>query len=171
MSLSFQQCTTAHLDVLLELSKVTFTETYASQNDPEDFKSYMDKAFTRKQTEKELQSGLSFFYLAYDNGEPAGYFKLNLAGAQTDINDPGSMELERIYLLRSSQGKKLGNDLIRKAIEVSREQNVSHMWLGVWDKNTRAIAFYERNGFVKFGEHPFVIGKDKQTDWLMKITL
>ncbi|RNL84501.1 GNAT family N-acetyltransferase [Sinomicrobium pectinilyticum] len=171
MSLSFKKCTTAHLDVLLKLSKITFTETYAAQNDPEDFKSYMEKAFARELVQKELQNGLSFFYLAYDDGEPVGYFKLNPAGAQTDINEPGTMELERIYLLRSAQGKKLGNDLIRKAIEISREQNAAYMWLGVWDQNTRAIAFYERNGFVKFGEHPFVIGEAKQTDWLMKIPL
>lgn len=169
MPLFFKQCTIEDLNVLLDISRVTFKDTYASQNDPEDFKNYMEEAFASDRIMQELSNGASLFYLAYADDEPVGYFKLNTEGGQTDINEPGSVELERIYLLKSYQGKQLGKELVRKALEVSKGLNASYLWLGVWNKNTRAIAFYEKNGFVKFGEHPFVIGQDKQTDWLMRM--
>ncbi|MBC9798052.1 GNAT family N-acetyltransferase [Sinomicrobium sp. FJxs] len=169
MPLSFKRCTKEDIDVLLDISRETFTDTYATQNNPEDFKAYMEEFFARDRLIQELGSEAILFYLAYANGKPAGYFKLNRAGAQTDINEPGSLELERIYLLKTYQGRELGRDLIQKAIEICRDQKASYLWLGVWDQNARAIRFYEKNGFVKFGEHPFFIGRDKQNDWLMKI--
>ncbi|UGU14862.1 GNAT family N-acetyltransferase [Sinomicrobium kalidii] len=171
MPFVFKQCTTEDLDTLLDISKVTFIDTYVAHNNPEDFQSYMEKAFARERITEELRSDTSLYYLACADQKPVGYFKLNREGAQTDINDAGSVELERIYLLKSHQDKQLGNALIQKAIEVSRELKASYLWLGVWDQNARAIAFYEKNGFVKFGQHPFMMGDDEQTDWLMKMEL
>jgi ribosomal protein S18 acetylase RimI-like enzyme len=57
---------------------------------------------------------------------------------------------------------------IRKMAGVKKK---AYIWLGVWEHNTAAIRFYERLGFEKFAMHPYYIGKDRQTDWLMKMNL
>ncbi|GJH39565.1 hypothetical protein RCZ04_01150 [Capnocytophaga sp. HP1101] len=81
------------------------------------------------------------------------------------------MEIERIYVLKSFHGSGVGQELYQKAITVAREQAVQYVWLGVWEQNPRAIRFYEKNGFVPFDKHVFVLGNDPQTDILMKKTL
>ena len=72
---------------------------------------------------------------------------------------------------RHFQGKQIGKAMLYKAIAIARSKKASFLWLGVWKKNKEAIKFYERYGFKKFMTHPYLIGKDKQTDWLMKLVL
>ena len=81
------------------------------------------------------------------------------------------MELERFYILNEFQGLQIGQSVLQKVLKIAEEKGVAFLWLGVWDKNSRAIRFYERHGFKKFGSHPYYLGKDKQTDYLMKIDL
>ena len=80
-------------------------------------------------------------------------------------------EIERIYVLKAFLGQKIGQILFNKAIEIGREKNLEYVWLGVWEENHRAIKFYKKNGFEIFGKHDFVLGKDVQTDLLMKMKI
>ena len=110
----------------------------------------------------------SAFYFAKMEGKVIGYIKLNWGKAQTDLKDSNGLEIERIYIIKEFRGKKIGQILFNKALQLTCENNFDHLWLGVWEKNTGAIKFYERNGMVKFGTHPFMLGEDLQTDHLMK---
>ncbi|SHI51968.1 GNAT family N-acetyltransferase [Pseudozobellia thermophila] len=168
MSLSLKKCTDADLDTLAFVSRKTFVDAFEALNDPEDFKQYVDKAFSKAQLASELANSHSFFFLAYKDNELVGYLKLNESMAQTDVRDGKSMELERIYVLRAFQGQKIGEWLIDEVKGMARERHKDFLWLGVWEKNTQAIKFYERQGFSKFGTHPYFIGNDEQTDWLMR---
>ncbi|MNE41268.1 Protease synthase and sporulation negative regulatory protein PAI 1 [compost metagenome] len=78
------------------------------------------------------------------------------------------MEIERIYVLRAFHGKKVGQILYEKALQIAEVLGLSFIWLGVWEKNLRAIQFYEKNGFVAFDKHIFKLGDDEQTDIMMK---
>ena len=168
--MELRKCTSFDLEVLLWISKETFVDTFEKDNDPNDFQQYVESAFTKKKIEEELQNQDSDFYFIYVEQELAGYFKLNRAKAQTDVNDAKSIELERIYVLKAYQGKQIGRWMLEKAIEISKKQNgIQYLWLGVWERNTKAIRFYERNGFSKFDQHSFYIGKDEQIDWLMRL--
>ncbi|MGB5647238.1 MAG: GNAT family N-acetyltransferase, partial [Muriicola sp.] len=80
-------------------------------------------------------------------------------------------ELERIYVLTHYQGQGIGDWIMEQVIRLAKEAEKRFIWLGVWEKNTAAIRFYEKKGFIKFGKHPYYIGKDKQMDWLMKLDL
>ncbi len=100
-----------------------------------------------------------------------GYFKINQGNAQTDIYDENAMELERIYILKNFQGKRLGAWALNKVLEFAKEGGAQYVWLGVWEHNSKAIRFYERHGFKKFGEHPYYIGNDRQNDWLMRFDI
>lgn len=159
------------LSILREISITTFLDTYGAVNTKENMDNYLEKSFSMDQLKQDLQNPLSLFYFARIDNTPVGYIKLNLAGAQTELNDPGSVEIERIYVLKSHQGKKIGRALIEKTLEVAAGRNLNHVWLGVWEKNPKAIEFYKKNGFVASETHTFYLGDDPQNDVIMKRTL
>ena len=171
MKLHLEPCTVADLSVLAELSKSTFKEAFESQNNPDDFKAYINSAFGDKSLLKELQDYNSSFFLVYRDSDLAGYIKLNENGSQSDIRDNNSLEIERIYVLSEFQGQGIGAWMLGQVISMARDKKKYYLWLGVWERNTQAIKFYERLGFYKFGSHPYYIGRDEQTDWLMRLDI
>ncbi|MET7028841.1 GNAT family N-acetyltransferase [Sediminicola luteus] len=168
MELRLQKCELDQLDLLVKLSRKTFIDAFEKDNNPEDFENYLDFAFDPDRIADEVLNADSDFYFVYLNQEVVGYFKLNQLQAQTDIKDENSFELERIYVLNEFQGKQIGRWMLEQVKALAKHKNKTFVWLGVWEHNTKAIAFYEVYGFQKFGTHPYYIGKDKQTDWLMR---
>ena len=159
------------LEILQKLSIETFYTAFAPLNTEENMRFYMDRAFSREQLEKELQEKDSLFLLAQLHEKTAAYLKVNFGHAQTDLQDPEAMEIQRLYVHPDYQNLKLGEQLIRQAITIAREQGLKYLWLGVWEKNLRAIRFYERQGFIQVGQHPFPFGDDLQTDLIMKLDI
>jgi diamine N-acetyltransferase len=119
----------------------------------------------------ELTNKNSEFYFAEFEGQVIGYLKLNFGPSQTELKDEGALEIERIYVLKEFQGKKIGQLLYEKSIEIAKQQGVDYVWLGVWEENPRAINFYKKNGFMEFDKHTFKLGNDEQTDIMMKLHL
>lgn len=171
MELTLQQCSMAHLDQLVLISRNTFSDAFASQNNPNDFEHYLNTALTRETIASELDHPHTSFYFATNNNKTVGFLKINDEKAQTDIFDKTSYELERIYVITGYQGHGIGEWMINQVIHLAQEAKKEYIWLGVWEENTKAIRFYEKKGFIKFGKHPYYIGKDKQMDWLMKLDL
>nr|WP_299343418.1 GNAT family N-acetyltransferase [Allomuricauda sp.] len=169
MTLNLQKCTSKDLEILIKISKETFISAFEKDNNPEDFLSYVNKAFGKDQMEAQLNNPNSHFYFVLDKGTLVGYFKLNEGDAQTELQDEESFELERIYVLDAFQGKSIGTWMLNQAIEIAKSEQKRYLWLGVWEHNPGAIRFYERNGFKKFGTHPYYVGSDKQTDWIMRL--
>ncbi|NCB51229.1 MAG: GNAT family N-acetyltransferase [Clostridia bacterium] len=163
-----RKCTIDDLPVLQDISRSTYKHTFASMNTEDDMNAYLDDAFNTEKLKNELLNEPSFFYFVYADDRLAGYLKLNESDAQTDIHDSSSLELERIYVLGGFQGKGVGRFLMNKAISVASERNKAYIWLGVWEKNESALAFYKKNGFYPMGTHAFVMGNDVQTDYLMR---
>jgi len=171
MNLSYKFCDIKDLPILVEISINTFVSAFEKLNNPEDFKSYMDIAFSKEQLKKELLNKNASFYFVYNDKELVGYFKLNQKEAQTEFFGNISIEIERIYVLDKFQGQQIGKKMLLHIFEIAKKEKASFIWLGVWEKNTAAIRFYERYGFEKFDTHPFYIGNDKQTDLLMRLDL
>ena len=171
MELFLEKCHLDHLDDLVNISRNTFTTAFAHLNDPADFESYLDQAFSKHQIKIELQNPDSSFYFVHCDDQLAGYYKLNQASAQTELQDEESFEIERIYVDQQFQGRKIGRWMITQIIDLAKKEGVKYLWLGVWEVNQDAIRFYQSRGFKKFGEHPYYIGKDKQTDWLMRLDI
>ncbi|EEM41063.1 Protease synthase and sporulation negative regulatory protein PAI 1 [Bacillus thuringiensis IBL 4222] len=132
---------------------------------------YLEKAFNLKQLEKELSNISSQFFFVYFNDEIAGYLKVNIDDAQSEEMGNESLEVERIYIKSSFQKHGLGKYLLNNAIEIAIEHNKKNIWLGVWEKNENAIAFYKKLGFVQAGSHSFYMGDDEQVDLIMIKTL
>jgi len=154
--------------VLLGLSKKTFFDAFARLNNAADMEAYAAKAFTLQKFQNELNNPDSRFYFAVVDDAVAGYLKINLHTAQTDLQDPNALEIERIYVLQEYQGQRIGNKLLDFAIEMAIDKKYNYIWLGVWEHNAGAIRLYESKGFKTFSSHPFVLGKDEQTDLLMR---
>ena len=159
------------LETLRNLSIQTFKETFEEVNTEEDMQKYLLENLSIEKLKSELENPNSEFYFAENNDEILGYLKLNFKDAQTEKVEENYFEIERIYVLKAFLGQKIGQILFDKAIEIGREKNLEYVWLGVWEENHRAIRFYEKNGFEIFGKHDFVLGKDVQTDLLMKLKL
>lgn len=168
MGISLIQCGMADMDELRMLAIRTYYETFAALNTPENMEEYLRRAFAREKLSRELSDKNSMFFLLRADDKPAGYLKVNEAPSQTDVNDPASLEIERIYVSGEFQGEGLGRYLMEHAIRMAAARKKKYVWLGVWEKNEKAIRFYKRNGFCRIGTHSFVMGEDEQTDYIMR---
>lgn len=159
------------LEMLAEIGRKTFIETFADGNNPDDLTDYIRRAFSIDRLRAEMQNSGSSFYFAKTDNEIAGYLKLNVGIAQTENIEGHTLEIERIYVTARTQGAGIGKALFDFALDIAKQAQAEALWLGVWEANPKAIKFYERQGFIPFGEHEFRIGKDIQRDILMRLDL
>ena len=156
------------LPALRKLSIDTFVDTFSKQNNPTDIAAYLNRAFNENQLSLELDNPETCFYFISRGEEILGYLKINTGEAQSDRVLDDALEIERIYVTERSQGKGLGKLLMQFALDQAKTKELTNIWLGVWEKNEKAIAFYRHHGFEVFADHPFKLGGDLQRDLLMK---
>ncbi|SNR92957.1 GNAT family N-acetyltransferase [Flavobacterium sp. ov086] len=166
-----KRITINELAQLQKIGRQTFQETFSDSNSEENMKNYLDEGFSTEKLTAELNNKDSEFYFATLENNVIGYLKVNFGESQTELKDNKALEIERIYVSKDFHGKKVGQLLYDKAIEVARQKNNEYVWLGVWEENLRAINFYTKNGFVEFDKHVFKLGNDEQTDIMMKLKL
>ena len=171
MSIMIRKCTERDLHTLKDVSIKTFDDTFRSKNKPENIDAYLKNTFQISLLEKELKHPSSEFYFILYNSQVAGYLKINTLEAQTEQIGNNALEIERLYLLSSFQKKGLGNQLMEFAFKRARKLNKQAIWLGVWEKNINAIAFYKKYGFKKIDAHSFYMGDEEQVDWIFMTSL
>ena len=161
----------SEISKLQKIGRETFYETFAGDNSEENMKDYLEEKFAIGKLTTELSNPDSEFYFAHIDDQILGYLKVNFGEAQTELKDKEGLEIERIYVLQEFHGLKVGQLLYNKALQIAKDDDLKYIWLGVWEENLRAQNFYKKNGFVAFDKHIFVLGDQKQTDLLMKLTL
>lgn len=159
--------TSEDASLIANMSRQTFYETFATQNTAEDMDKFMTEQFTHDKLIAEVTEPGNIFFLAMDGDSPVGYAKMREGDSYPEFNNKTSIEIARIYATTSSIGKGVGKALMQKCIDTAAAMGRNIIWLGVWEKNQRAIDFYTRWGFQQFGTHVFLLGSDPQTDWLM----
>lgn len=169
MQVSFNPIAAKDIDQLRHIAIKTFKQSYEHLNTQSNFKWYVDKAFATEKLIAEIQNEESFYYFISLADDIVGYLKLNIGKSQTETHGDEYLEIERIYLDEGSQGKGLGKRMIKHAMDKAIALNKTKVWLGVWDHNPKAIAFYERNGFERKGSHIFKFGDQDQIDIIMEI--
>ena len=165
------KCTYEDLDSVILIGRETYYDTFQSMNSTATMEQYLDEAFCSKKIEAELKNPQSSFYFLYDKGSLVAYMKLNLPPAQSDLNEKESLELERIYVRKDYKGSGYGRFLIKKALSFARENRCTYIWLGVWEKNVKAIEFYKKMSFEIFDTHTFQMGDEIQNDYILKMEL
>ena len=169
--MEIRKVTLNDIEQLQQIGRQTFSETFSSSNTEENMTTYLEEGFSNEKLIEELNNESSEFYFALSENELVGYLKINFGQSQTELQDDTALEIERIYVLKEFHGKKVGQVLYEKAIEIAKQKNAHYVWLGVWEENPRAISFYKKNGFVEFDKHIFKLGDDEQTDIMMKLKL
>jgi ribosomal protein S18 acetylase RimI-like enzyme len=156
-----------HVKQLAAFSSQAFYDAYAYANTPEDMQQYMEEHFTEEEIAKEIAAKNTFIFLAVEEEKILGYVKLGTATGPEQLQGKRAIEIERFYVDKKLQSKKIGAALMKFLLDFAKEQGKEIVWLGVWKRNPRAVAFYEREGFRKFGETIFTLGRDLQQDFLM----
>lgn len=170
-NIHIEKVTVNKIDQLQKIGRQTFFETFSAVNTEENMKKYLEEGFSIEKLTTELKDNNSEFYFATLDNNVIGYLKLNFGQSQTELQDDNALEIERIYVSKEFHGKKVGQLLYDKAIQIARQKKADYVWLGVWEENPRAINFYRKNGFVEFDKHVFKLGNDEQTDLMMKLKL
>jgi ribosomal protein S18 acetylase RimI-like enzyme len=159
------------VEQLQAISRSTFVQTFAEHNSEADMAAYLETSYSLEKLTNELNNPFSEFYFACIHEQIVGYLKINIGSAQTENKDANAFEIERIYVDQAYLGKKIGQLLFEKAIDLAKVKKASYVWLGVWEENHRALAFYKKNGLLPFDKHIFKLGNDEQTDIMMKLQL
>jgi diamine N-acetyltransferase len=187
--LTIRRGTLANAVLLSELGARTFSDTFAADNTAEDLAEYIATSFNVAQQTAELEDPASTFLIAEIDGRAAGYAKLHAGAPEKELESANSVErthavgsthaaeaanpieLVRLYVAREWLGRGLGEQLMRACLDEARHAGHDTIWLGVWERNARAQAFYRKWNFREFGEHMFQLGSDLQRDLLMERTL
>ncbi len=154
--------------LVVELSRRTFYETFAQYNTEENMRIFMEEQFPKEKQLAEVGAPGRIFLLAYDNDEPVGYASLRESEPPQELAPDKAIEIVQLYSEQKMIGKGVGAALMEACLDMARRQGKDWVWLGVWEHNQRAITFYQKWGFERFGEHVFFVGLDAQTDWWMK---
>lgn len=166
--ISIRRVSDKDLEDLANISRITFRETFSKDNTAENMQQYLEENLSPEKLAAELNNTDSEFYFAQTEAKIIGYLKINRGTAQTTAQSDSFLEIERIYVLKDYHGKQAGQILFEKALMRAREMGMTYIWLGVWEENPRALAFYSKNGFTAFDKHVFMLGHDRQTDIMMK---
>ncbi len=176
MTLLVRPATLADAPRLSRLGATTFRETFERENTPEDMARYVTEAFTPDRQAAEITDPAGTVLLAERRGtsgdaELVGYVHLVSGPAPAAVKGPAPLELKRLYVARAWHGQGVAQALMEAALDAARARSALTLWLGVWERNPRAVAFYRKYGFTRVGEHTFVLGADAQTDWVLALPL
>jgi ribosomal protein S18 acetylase RimI-like enzyme len=169
VALVVRRATSEDARALAELAERTFRHTFADANTPADMDDYLARSFGEAIQRAELEKPEVAAFLAERHGETLGYAMLREGGEDSGaVTGEHPVELQRLYVVAEAKGGGVAQALLRRVEEEARERGGDILWLGVWEKNPRAIAFYGKTGFVDVGAHDFLLGRDLQRDRLMQ---
>ena len=168
MNFTLRYATKDDAVMIADISRQTFYDTFAADNTEEDMTKFLSEQFTKGRLMLEVGSPENIFLLAESEGAVAGYVKIREGKKQPEFDNASAIEIARIYVVKEFLGKGVGKLLMQASLDIAKQKEKEIIWLGVWEKNQRAIDFYTSWGFQKFGECDFLLGNDLQHDWLMK---
>jgi GNAT superfamily N-acetyltransferase len=157
--------------MLAELGTKTFSDTFAKDNTPENMAAYLKRTFSPEIQLAELSSLNNIFLIAESESQPIGYAQLIVDSKEEIITGIKPLEIRQIYATQEYIGKGVGKALMQAAIHEAEQRGCDSIWLGVWEKNPRAIEFYKKWGFKVVGTHVFMLGADPQRDFIMELEL
>jgi GNAT superfamily N-acetyltransferase len=157
----------ADAEMLARLGARTFRETFGSQNTPENMASYLAKAFDVPVVARELADPNVTYIVGEIEDHPAAYAMVRIVPAPPSVTGPLPLELVRFYVDRPWHGAGMASALMQACDDEAHRRGARTLWLGVWEKNPRAIRFYEKCGFRDVGSQTFMVGDDPQTDRVM----
>lgn len=156
------------VEALRDLAMQTYRETFGASIKEADIVDYFATDLSLATLSQELANPESQHYFLNLDNQPVGFIKVNQGLAQTEQELPNAFEIQRIYVKKAYQGQGLGKILFEFALDLAEKSECDWVWLGGWEHNYKAQAFYAKYGFEKFGQHEFVTGETVDIDWLLR---
>ena len=157
--------------VVADLARRTFYDTFASANDDDDMALHLASAYGVDQQTREIADRDMTTLIVEEEGAAIAYAQLRSDHIPECVSGPQPIELWRFYVDRGWHGRGIAQALMDRVKAIARQRGAKTLWLGVWERNDRARAFYAKAGFIDAGEHIFLFGTDPQTDRIMVTTL
>jgi ribosomal protein S18 acetylase RimI-like enzyme len=167
VSVKIHPATAEDAALIRELGLRIFTETFGPANRAENMRAYLATAYSPERVREEVADPASIHLIAEVEGTAAGYARLHAGEVAAPVAGERPVELVRLYVERAHHGSGVAVALMQACLDHARDGGHDVMYLGVWEHNARAIAFYRKWAFEKVGEHAFMLGDDEQTDWVM----
>jgi ribosomal protein S18 acetylase RimI-like enzyme len=168
---TIRYATPADAAMLRDLAARTFYDAFAATNTPENMEAYMAEAFTPARIASELADPYATILIAEVEGVPVGYARLGGGEAPDCVSARPAMEIVRLYVEQRCHGGGVAHALMQACLDEARRAGCRGVFLGVWEHNPRAQAFYRKWDFEIVGTHIFQMGNDPQTDYWMERTL
>ncbi len=165
--LTIRRATSVDNRLLADIGAETFRDTFGADNTPEDMTQYLAQSFSPEKQARELAEPGTFFLIADVDGAPAGFARIKVGEPPSAIGARVAVEIARFYARKAWIGKGVGQALMQACLDEAAHTGHAVIWLDVWERNPRAIAFYARWGFSVVGEQIFQLGHDAQRDLLM----
>ena len=152
---------------LAELAERTFNETFAADNRPEDIELHAAQAYGESQQQREILDPEIATLMVEVEGQLAGFAQLRSGTPPECVAGDDPVELWRFYIAREWHGQGIAQTLMQRVESDASARGGRTLWLGVWERNERAKAFYNKNGFTRVGSHVYLVGTDAQTDFIL----
>ena len=157
--------------VLSQLGERTFRDSFGADNSVEDMEAFLSSHYRPELQAAELLDARNLSLLAEVEDTPAGFALLRDGPREPGVQGERPLNLARLYVDKPFLGAKVGAALMRRCLEEAHARGHDVLWLGVWEHNTRARAFYERWGFTEVGDMHFLLGRDLQRDLVLSLKL
>lgn len=171
MSVVIRRARSSDAAALSDLAARIYYDTFVSSTAPHDMQAFLEKAYNEPRMRAEIEDPSMVTLVVDDDGTLAAYAQLRFGQPPACITGPDPIEVWRFYVDKPYHGRGVAQRLMAEIDAVARERKSRTMWLGVWEHNDRARAFYAKYGFRHVGEHAFVVGSDEQTDLLLERAL
>ena len=161
---------------LSALAARTFSETFGPYTTPADLAAYLSATYSPERQGAEIRDPAGTVLVVEATvleGDHTliGYASLYHSPAPAVVAGPAPLELKRFYIDSPWHGQNVAQALMAEVLRAATSCGAQTLWLGVWEYNTRAQAFYRKYGFQRVGEHVFPVGSDPQVDWLLARSL
>jgi diamine N-acetyltransferase len=156
---------------LAEIGAATFAETFGHLYPAHDLKRYLEETYDVEKMREDLRDPKVEIRIAFSGRKMAAYCKIGPVKIPAPVGDEPALELHRIYVYRNRQGVGVGRILLTWATERARQRGAANLFLGVWEKNERAIAVYESRGFDRVGTYKFKVGDTLDDEIIMRLRL
>lgn len=169
---SVRLATPADAALLTNLGARTFRDAFGPDNASADVEQHVAATHSPAAVAANLADPNATVLIATDaSGRPLGYAALLAGSAIAPVRADAPLELERLYVEHAATGGGVGSALMAAVLGHAARGGHDAVWLGVWERNTRAVRFYERWGFAAVGDKTFTVGTDVQRDLVMARTV
>ena len=156
---------------LAVLAERTFRDAFGARNSPANVDLHCTKVFGPEIQQREIEDRSVVTTIAESERHMIGFSQLRLLRAHASVAAARPAELNRLYVIAEWHGRGIGPRLMRDALDTAAREGCDVLWLGVWEHNPKAMAFYRKFGLEIVGTQAFMLGQDRQRDLVMSVKL